>query len=271
MLDVRPLGKTGLSVSRLGLAGGYGIDADGVVRAYHELGVRYFFVTTRHAPLLLGLRRLVAEGHRERIVLAMGANIPTGWSVEREWEKAARAMGVESIDVFHLFWVQAHWYVTGKTWPAMRRLKEQGKARALAISCHDRPMARALVDELELDALMIRYNAAHRGAEKEIFASLPEEPSARPGIVAYTATRWGRLLKPSRDLLPMSAPECYRFALSHPVVDTVLCGAGSFEELRANARGVALGPLDPSRLQEVKRFGDAVRGTATGVIGFRGV
>jgi aryl-alcohol dehydrogenase-like predicted oxidoreductase len=267
MLEPRRLGKTGLIVSGLGLAGGYGIDADGVVRAFHELGVRYFFVTPGFTPLVEGLRRLVKEGHRDRIVLAMGAKIPTGWSVEREWESAARAIGVETIDVFHLFWVQAHWYVTGKTWPAMRRLKEQGKARALAISCHDRPMARRLVDELDLDAIMIRYNAAHRGAEAEIFATLPRE---RPGVVAYTATRWGRLLKPHKDHAPMSGPECYRFALSHPSVDVALCGARSFEELQMNALGVAKGPLEHARLEEVKRFGDAVRGSATGAVGFVG-
>jgi aryl-alcohol dehydrogenase-like predicted oxidoreductase len=267
MLEPRPLGKTGLVVSPLGLAGGYGIDAEGVVRAYHELGVRYFFVTPRFAPLLEGLRQLVKEGHRDRIVLGMGAAIPTGWSVEREWEKAARAIGVDTIDVFHLFWVQAHWYVTGKTWPAMRRLKEQGKARALAISCHDRPMTRALVDELGLDAIMIRYNAAHRGAEGEIFGSLP---AARPGVISYTATRWGRLLKAQKGLAPMTGPECYRFALSHPAVDVVLCGARSFDELRANALGVALGPLDTSRLEEVRRFGDAVRSAATAKLGFAG-
>src|SRR5262249_31751211 len=147
------------------------------------------------------------------------------------------------------------------------RLKEEGKVRALAISCHDRPMARSLAGELELDALMIRYNAAHRGAEGEIFAGLAEP---RPGIIAYTATRWGRLLKPLKDLGPMSAAECYRFALGHSAVDVVLCGAASYDELRDDAAGVVAGPLSPERLVEVKRFGDAVRATATGRMGFAG-
>ncbi len=267
MLAKTPLGRSGIPVSRLGLAGGYGIDADGVVRAFHELGVNYFFVTPRFKPLVLGLRRLVKDGHRKDIVLAMGANVPTGWSVPRAFESAARAIGTDTIDVFHLFWVQAHWYVTGNTWPAMQKLKEEGKVRALAMSIHDRPMARQLVDELALDALMIRYNAAHRGAEKEIFATLP---TPRPGIVSYTATRWGRLLKPAKGLAAMSAPECYRFALGHPAVDVVLCGAGSYEELAANVQGVSAGPLAPERLDEVKAFGDAVRATATGTFGFLG-
>jgi aryl-alcohol dehydrogenase-like predicted oxidoreductase len=138
----------------------------------------------------------------------------------------------------------------------MRALKEEGKTKALAISIHDRKMGRALVDELELDVLMIRYNAAHRGAEREIFQTFPDR---RPGVVAYTATRWGKLLQPSRGLGPMTPGECYRFALGHPSVDVVLCGAANYQELEANAREVAQGPLSPERLEEVKKFGDAVR------------
>ncbi len=128
-------------------------------------------------------------------------------------------------------------------------------------------MARLLVDELDLDVLMIRYNAAHRGAEAEIFDSLDAE---RPGVVAYTATRWGQLLRPIAGLGPMTGPECYRFVLSHPRVDVVLTGPTSYEELEANVSGVLAGPLEPSRLDEARAFGDAVRSTVRGKIGFAG-
>jgi aryl-alcohol dehydrogenase-like predicted oxidoreductase len=266
MLPKRTLGRTGLEVSRLGLAGSYGIDAAGVERAFHELGVTYFFVTPRMDGMVEGLRTLFRQGHRDRVVVASGANVPFGWSVRREWDRCARALGVERIDVFQLFWVQAHWYVTGKTWTEMQKLRDEGKASALGISCHDRKMARALAGELSLDALMIRYNAAHRGAEKEIFATLGEEN--RPGVVAYTATRWGKLLAPAGGLGPMSPGECYRFALTEPKVDVVLCGPRSWDELAEDAAAVCEGPLAGERLDEVRRFGDAVRQTATGRIGF---
>jgi len=263
----RVLGKTGIEICPVGLAGSFGADADTVERGFHELGVNYFFLTNRMKGAIEGVKRLVKSGHRDRIVVAAGASIPTGGSVRREFEKTAKLLGVETIDVFHLFWVQYHWYVTGKTWPAMRALKEEGKARALAISCHDRKMARSLVDELDLDALMIRYNAAHRGAEREIFETLGER---RPGVVAYTATRWGKLLKPLGELGPMTGPECYRFALGHPKVDVVLSGASSFEELKQNVEGASLGPLPEERLAEIKRFGDAVRSTAGSRLAFGG-
>jgi aryl-alcohol dehydrogenase-like predicted oxidoreductase len=262
------LGRSGLEVGKLGLAGSFGIDAEAVERAFHELGIDYFFVTPRMKPMVEGLKRLSAAGHRDQLVLAAGAMLPFGWSVRRAWEKTVRALGVDRLDVFHVFWVQAEWYVRDSTWREMQKLRDEGLIRATAISCHDRPLARRLADELALDVLMIRYNAAHRGAESEIFATL--SPESRPGIVSYTATRWGRLLKPASGLGPMSPPECYRFAVSHPAVDVVLCGARSFEELVADAEGVRQGPLDPPRLDEIRRFGDAVRATARGKLGFGG-
>jgi aryl-alcohol dehydrogenase-like predicted oxidoreductase len=266
-LPHRPFGKTGLSTSALGLAGSYGIDADAVERAFHEYGINYFFASTRMTGLVEGVRRLVRAGHRDDIVLAAGAQFPVGFSIPREWASLAKALGVDHIDIFHLFWVQAEFYVSGKTWPAMQKLKEEGKVRALGISCHDRPLARALTERLHLDVLMIRYNAAHRGAEGEIFTSLG---AGRPGIVTYTATRWGRLLQPASELGPMTGAECYRFALTHPVVDVVLCGPRSYDELRENAEGVLEGALPPDRLEQIRRFGDAVRATVRGKIGFSG-
>ena len=62
----------------------------------------------------------------------------------------------------------------------------------------------------------------------------------------------------------MTAPECYRFVLGHPAVDLVLCAARSGEELADDVAGVLEGPLDPARLEEVRRFGDAVHQNARG-------
>ncbi len=269
-LPRRPLGNTGLTVSPLGMAGSYGLDADATERGYEELGLNYFFTIPSTKGLLGGVQRLIKKGKRDDLVIGAGANLPTGFGVEGAFAKTAKLLGVEVIDVFHLFWVQAHWYVTGKTWSAMRKLKEEGKVRSLAISCHDRTMARALVDELGLDVLMIRYNAAHRGAEREIFATLGEGPAKKAAVVAYTATRWGGLLKPTKGLGPMSAPECYRFAAAHPAVDVVLCGAKDWHELSLAAEGIRQGPLAPERLTEVLQFGDTVRSTAASRLAFGG-
>ncbi len=268
----RPLGATGLHVSPLALAalsmasglGGPGLHADDVERAYHEHGVNTFLVTRQMKQQTEGVRRLARSGRRDDLVIVSMASLPIGWSVRRAWEKNAAALGVERIDVFLLGWVRWRCYVTGRTWPAMRRLQEEGKVRAIGFSCHDRPLALDLARELAVDVLMIRYNAAHRGAERQLFEPLGPR---RPGILAYTATRWGMLMKPQPERgFPsgMTAPECYRFALGHPAVDAVLCAPCSPGELREDVAGVRLGALDPVRDAEVRRFGDAVHAASRG-------
>jgi aryl-alcohol dehydrogenase-like predicted oxidoreductase len=266
-MQTRTLGRTGLEVSPLGLSGAYGIGPDDLVRAFHELGICYFLSGPSVAE---GIRRLVAAGQRDRIVVAAGVMMPTAKAVREAWAAEAQALRVEVIDVFHLFYVQTRFAVRRSVWSAMRKLKEEGRVRALAISCHDRRLARRLVDELELDVLMIRYNAAHRGAEQQIFDTLPALGAERPGIVAYTATRWGKLLEPAGSHAPLTAPECYRFALAHPSVDVVLTAPRSYAELRENAEGVRAGPLAPARAAEARALGDAVRRRLIGRIGFWG-
>jgi hypothetical protein len=111
---------------------------------------------------------------------------------------------------------------------------------------------------------MVRYNAAHRGAEGEVFAAFGAD---RPAIIAYTATRWGLLLKPlpSRGFpQAMTAGECYRFVLGHPAVDIVFCAARSRAELREDVTAVLQGPLEPTRLEACRHFGDAAHAAALG-------
>ncbi len=272
-LGRRPLGKTGIMVSPLALSawsvrasGKAGLKLAGgdIERAFYEHGANTFLVTWQMKDVVEGVRRLIRAGHRDELVLITELGIPTGAFILRGFEKNARALGVDRIDVVLLGWVQSRWYVTGKSWTAMQRLKAEGKTRAIGYSSHNRALATRLAREVGADVLMIRYNAAHRGAEREVFAAFGDD---RPAIIAYTATRWGMLLQP----LPkagfsqgMTAPECYRFALSHPSVDTVLCAARTPEEIREDIAGVLAGPLDPARHAEVCRFGDTVHTAARG-------
>src|SRR4030042_640396 len=82
-----------------------------------------------------------------------------------------------------------------------------------------------------------RHNAAHRGAEIDIFPYLAEDTGKRPGTVAFTATRWGQLLKAKKmpaGEKPPPAADCYRFFLSHPGVDVCMSGARTVGERREN-------------------------------------
>ncbi|MBI3072245.1 MAG: aldo/keto reductase [Deltaproteobacteria bacterium] len=275
-LTPRPLGRTGISVSPLVLAGGaiFGanpenlkITPEDVERAFYDHGINTFLVVPMMKPMAEGVRRLVKAEHRNEIVIVTEVSFPFGWWVRRDFERISRSLGVETIDVFLLGWVRARWHMTGNTWKTFVALRDEGKVRAIGFSCHDRVLATQLTREFPVDTLMIRYNAAHRGAEREVFDPLGD---SRPAIIGYTATRWGMLLKslPTAGFdAPMTAGECYRFALGHPSVDAVMCGARSLQEIRENVEATLNGPLDAARLAEVRKFGDAVHANARG--GFR--
>lgn len=240
------------------------LTADDVEWAYHELGINTFLFHFMMRPLVEGIGRLIRAGHRDDLVLIAEAGIPTAYFVRRAWARHVRSVGIEHLDVFLLGWVQARWYLTGRTWNAMASLREAGRVRAIGFSSHDRPLIARLNREFRPDVLMVRYNAAHRGAEGDVFATL-EQP--RPGVIAYTATRWGMLLQPVPDrgfAAGVTAGDCYRFALTNPAVDVVLCAARSAAELEEDAAAVQAGPLDAQQLASVRRFGDAVHAAARG-------
>lgn len=267
------LGRTGLEVSRLALSArsmtvagpkGLHLAPEAVERAFHEHGVTTFLVSPGMKELTEGLRRLIAAGHRDELVLIGGAALPFGWGVRRAFDRTIRALGTARLDVFLLGAVQVRWYFAGRTWAAMRRLQHEGRVRAIGFSSHNRRLAADLAREFSVDVLMVRYNAAHRGAEAEVFTGLGAD---RPAIIAYTGTRWGVLLQPLPDRgfpKAMTAGECYRFVLAHPAVDLALFAPRTADELLEDVAAVLQGPLDAERLDEVRRFGDAVHGAVRG-------
>jgi aryl-alcohol dehydrogenase-like predicted oxidoreductase len=252
----RDLPKVGKRVHRLGLTGTHGID-DAGIRFAIDQGLNYLFWT--RSTMVPALRDAVRRD-RERLVIATGPVIGHfRFTIRRAAEKALRTLGTDYLDVFHLFWAGTLSAVNERTLEELTRLKEEGKIRAIGISIHDRQRAARLVEDSPIDLFMLRYNAAHPGAEEDVFPRLERR---RPAVVAYTATSWRKLLRPPKGWSgpPMNAGECYRFCLTNPNVDVVLTAPASRAELEANLREVARGPLEPDRLADVREFGRAVHG-----------
>jgi aryl-alcohol dehydrogenase-like predicted oxidoreductase len=255
----RELRSVGKRVFRLGLAGNYGIDEAGI-RSALDRGMNYLYLTPRGA-MARPLKQAIARD-RDRLVIAAGPTVGYfGGSVRRSAERVLKKLGTDYVDVFQLMWLGVGSAWTEATQRELRHLKETGKARALAVSIHDRERAGRLAEDSPLDLLMIRYNAAHPGAERDIFPHLAKR---QPNIVAYTATSWRKLLKRpsgwSRTEGPMTAGDCYRFCLSSPHVDVVLTGPGSTAQLDENLAAVERGPLLPAEDRWIREFGAAVHG-----------
>jgi aryl-alcohol dehydrogenase-like predicted oxidoreductase len=80
-------------------------------------------------------------------------------------------------------------------------------------------------------------------------------------MVAFTVTNWGQLVSKrriSRGEEPLTAADCYRFALSHPAVQVAITAPKNAREMRENLKALELGPLSPEEMARARRIGEAV-------------
>jgi aryl-alcohol dehydrogenase-like predicted oxidoreductase len=253
------LGRTGLRVGRLGIASSYGVPAAAIERAFREHGLNYFYWGSIRRPGMRDAIRSLARTDRDRIVVALQSYDRTGPLMRTFVERGLRALGIDHADVLILGWHNGR--PPARIVDAAERLRADGKIRFLAISGHNRPLFATLANEAAspFDILMFRYNAAHRGAELEVFPFLPAD---RPGVTCYTATRWGQLLDPKRmpaSERPLTAADCYRFVLSNPLVDLCMTGPANAEQMDEALRALELGPMSSEEMERARRIGDYVR------------
>lgn len=260
------LGRTGLTVSRLGIGSSYGVPAHALERAFWEYGVNYFYWgAIRRGGMKVAIRN-ICMNERERMVIALQSYDRSGPLMKVTFERGLKALGIDHADVLILGWRDS--YPARRIIEQALRLKERGLCRFIALSGHNRTFFRQLVESGEtspFDILMLRYNAAHRGAEKDIFPYLPEQ--RRPGLTIFTATRWGQLLKakhmpPGEE--PLTASQCYRFVLSHPASDICLCGPSNAEQMMEALKALEEGPLDEEEMARVRHIGAHIHGRKTG-------
>jgi len=256
------LGRTGLKVGRLGIASGYGAPAAAIEEAF-ERGSNYFTwgtVILGYKPQMRkALKNIAAKGERDKLVLAAFSYAHNNHFTEKMLRRGLKSAGLDRADVLILGYFSGK--VPRRLVDGALRMKEKGLVRFIGISSHDRKLLGKLAQSGEFDVFHLRYNAAHPGAEQDIFPFLRGE--RRPGTVAFTATRWGQLLKEKKmppGEKPMSAVDCYRFVLSNPAIDVCMSGAKSVEQMRENLAVFDAGPLTPDEMARIRRIGDYVHG-----------
>jgi len=254
------LGTTGIPVGRLGVASSYRAPTAAYEEAF-ERGCNYFtwgsFIRGRSKEFEGAARSLFANGHRSRMVLGVLSYAHSAFLTERFMRQGLKKLGTDYADVLLLGYFSKR--PPQRVLDGALRLKETGVVRAIGITTHKRSLVPELHREGILDVYHVRYNAVHRGGEEDLFPHVMGED--KPGIVAFTATCWGRLLSPKRmppGEVPATAVDCYRFALTHPAVDVCLTGPRTLEQMRENLATLAQGPMSEDELERMRRIGDRI-------------
>jgi aryl-alcohol dehydrogenase-like predicted oxidoreductase len=254
--ETTTLGASGLEVKKMGIGSDAGVPARALEWAF-ERGINFFYWGSRRTPGMKEAIRKLAKEQREKVVIALQTYDYTGLALERTFMRGLRDLEIDYADAFILGM---------RNGPVPRRildkalaLKERGLAKHLCVSAHDRSAYRQHLESKVFDLIMVRYNAAHRGAERDVFPLLGQ--SGRPGVLCYNSTRWGHLFDPrwmpQGERLPSPA-DLYRYALSNPSIDMVLTAPETIEQLEENVRALEMGPVSEEESAWLEKIGDHV-------------
>ena len=193
-----PFGKTGLKVSRIGLASGYGVPTAAIEKAFHQYGINYFYVSPifNLGNMVKALHNL-ALSHRDELLIVLARPFFGGFGGLRLEKFVKRWLKKLKLGWTDLLFQDVRKPLSQKLTDRIQRLRDNGKVRFLGISSHERSFIGKIASgtaQVSVDLFHVRYNAVHSGAEQDVFPHLPEEN--RPGIAIYTATCWRKLLKP---------------------------------------------------------------------------
>jgi aryl-alcohol dehydrogenase-like predicted oxidoreductase len=255
------LGRTGLKVGRLGISSSYGAPAAAFEEAF-ERGCNYFvmgsFMKGRSKEMITAIRNITRRGQRDKLVVCLMEYTHSSLLGKPHFYKGMKKLGLEHVDALMLGYYPRK--PRKQLLDLALDLKEKGMVHHLALSGHNRRLFPKLVDG-PIDIFQVRYNAANSGAEKDVFPFCGGEN--RPGMISFTATRWGQLLKESKmppGEKPLTAKDCYRFVLSNPAVDVCMTGARNLEMMRENLETLESGPLTTGEMERIRRIGDHVYG-----------
>ena len=289
-MNYRILGKTGLRVSTLSYGasplGGvfHGVDEQTGIRAVHQaidLGINFidvspFYGATR-AETVLG--KALKEIPRDKYYLATkvgryGSNHFdfSADRVTRSVDESLQRLNVDSVDLIQCHDIEfgSLEQVVNETLPALRKVREQGKARFIGITGLPLKIFTTVLDQAEADTILSYCHYALNDASLETL--LPYLKQKGVGIINASPLSMGLLTQRGapgwhpataeiRASCAKAADWCkekgvdiaqlaMQFALANPDLHTTLSGTANPDNLKKNVMWIEQ-PVDQQLLSEV--------------------
>jgi aryl-alcohol dehydrogenase-like predicted oxidoreductase len=239
-LPTRPLGSSGMSITTIGFGtwalGGSGWfyslggqdDSDSLATMRHalELGINWF-----DTAAVYGL------GHSEEVVGRLLRGLPRAerpfvftkcgmvWdendrtkeprrvlkpdSIRRECEASLRRLGLERIDLYQCHWPDQTGTAIEDSWPAMIRLVEQGKVRAIGASNFNSELLERCEAIGHVQSLQPPFSPINRAAAQN---EIPWCVNHQTGVIGYSPLQSGLLTENFTDMSKLSANDWRRLA-----------------------------------------------------------
>ncbi len=275
----RPLGKTGLEVSEIGFGAAtlgdeyFTLDPAEGTRAVHAAlaaGINFFDTSPYYGRTLSETRLGSAlRGKRDRVILCTkagrydyrGFDFSYGRIMGSIDESLAR-LQTDYVDVLlaHDIEFGDEEQVVNETFPALREIQRQGKARFIGCSCLPlKLLARVAVqEEADLVISYARYNLLVDDMDRYLTPALQ---TAGIGLMLGSSLHLGVLTDSPPPAWHPGAPEVFaaaakasaycrergeslssvalRYCLSHPYAASVLSGMGTVEQVEGNLKALS--------------------------------
>jgi aryl-alcohol dehydrogenase-like predicted oxidoreductase len=257
-MDFVDFGKTGLRVSRLAFGtgthgwGGHSDQTDlgvdglaSLLRLAYDHGVNFWDAADEYGSHPHVARALQGIPRHE-VVIATKTGARTAEQVTRDVERFLRELGTDVLDIVLLHFVtQADWpqRCTGAM-EALSRAKEQGKVRAVGVSCHGLGALRAAAETAWAEVVLARINMAG--------VDMDAPPSKMVPVIERLYTS-GKAVYGMKVLgcgqLTGKARAAIRYVFQLGVVHAITIGISRREQLLEDVRLVEeLAPQYPLRL-----------------------
>ena len=249
------LGRTGLTVTRLGSGGAYCESVDGYRRAI-DAGINYMDTARTYRDgedeKVIGT---AIKGQRDRLILATKTAARDAKGARAELETSLRMLGVDYIDIYQLHHLNTpeerdQALALGGALEMARKARDEGLIRFIGVTGHDWVQIQHAVATGFFDTVLCWYNCAMKTPEETVF---PAAAKHNTGVVIMNASRNDRLFG---DETAPSPEQFYRYVLSHERVHLTVMGLRDVERFHRIAKALAeRETLTPEEQTDLEKYG----------------